>query len=152
MLIRSRVRSWCWQCAEEAKQYPGYIHTPTTISLYVPGDLFCSPSHTLKGLYVWAYRSALIQVHKFGGTCLATATRIAEAAQLIVDQQRSNGSQCMVVVSAMGSHISSPVKVQTVLHPCLHDTDKQLWRPVCQVLTHLLGALSATSITMVHSL
>ena len=51
------------------------------------------------------------QVHKFGGTCLATARRIADAAQLVVDRFQSSGDQQMVVVSAMGSHITSPVKV-----------------------------------------
>ena len=53
----------------------------------------------------------LTQVHKFGGTCLATASRISEAASHIIDTYRASGDQQMVVVSAMGSHITSPVKV-----------------------------------------
>lgn len=53
-----------------------------------------------------------VQVHKFGGTCVAAAERIREAAQLIVDEP----AQCkLVVVSAMGSHPSSPVKVTDLL-------------------------------------
>ena len=52
------------------------------------------------------------QVHKFGGTCVAAAERIRDAAQLIVDE----AAQCkLVVVSAMGSHPSSPVKVTDLL-------------------------------------
>ena len=51
-------------------------------------------------------------MHKFGGTCLAAAERIREAAQLVVDDP----AQCkLVVVSAMGSHPSSPVKVTDLL-------------------------------------
>ena len=54
----------------------------------------------------------LIQVHKFGGTCVSAAERICEAAQLVVDEP----AQCkLVVVSAMGSHPSSPVKVTDLL-------------------------------------
>ena len=52
-----------------------------------------------------------MQVHKFGGTCLATASRISDAASHIMDTYRASGDQQMVVVSAMGSHITSPVKV-----------------------------------------
>jgi aspartokinase len=51
-------------------------------------------------------------VHKFGGTCVATADRIAEAAKLIVSDP--HGTKVMVV-SAMGSHPSSPVKVTDLL-------------------------------------
>lgn len=51
-------------------------------------------------------------MHKFGGTCVSAAERIREAAQLIVDEP----AQCkLVVVSAMGSHPSSPVKVTDLL-------------------------------------
>ena len=51
-------------------------------------------------------------MHKFGGTCLAAAERIREAAQLIVNEP----AECkLVVVSAMGSHPSSPVKVTDLL-------------------------------------
>ena len=50
------------------------------------------------------------QVHKFGGTCLATATRIRDAASHIIETYKASGDQQMVVVSAMGSHITSPVK------------------------------------------
>lgn len=55
------------------------------------------------------------QVHKFGGTCLATATRIRDAALHIIDNWKSSGDQQMVVVSAMGSHITSPVKARSLI-------------------------------------
>lgn len=58
------------------------------------------------------YRRGNLQVHKFGGTCLATARRISDAASHIIDTYRASGDQQMVVVSAMGSHITSPVKVR----------------------------------------
>ncbi len=51
-------------------------------------------------------------MHKFGGTCVAAAERIREAAQLVI----SEPAQCkLVVVSAMGSHPTSPVKVTDLL-------------------------------------
>ena len=55
-----------------------------------------------------------MQVHKFGGTCVATADRITDAAEHIIAVHREAGEQQMVVVSAMGSHPSSPIKV---MHP-----------------------------------
>lgn len=55
-------------------------------------------------------RGAHWQVHKFGGTCVATADRIAEAAKLICEDPADSK---LMVVSAMGSHPSSPIKVQT---------------------------------------
>lgn len=48
------------------------------------------------------------QVHKFGGTCVSAAERIASVAEYIVKNAES--SHNVVVVSAMGSHPSSPVK------------------------------------------
>lgn len=56
-------------------------------------------------------RGAHWQVHKFGGTCVATSDRILESAKAML----AAGDQRMVVVSAMGSHPSSPVKVTTGL-------------------------------------
>lgn len=52
------------------------------------------------------------QIHKFGGTCVASADRIREAAQLICNDMAEHR---VVVVSAMGSHPSSLVKVTDVL-------------------------------------
>lgn len=52
------------------------------------------------------------QVHKFGGTCMATADRIRAAAELVI---KESGEGKVVVVSAMGSHPSSPVKVTDLL-------------------------------------
>ena len=57
-------------------------------------------------------RGAQWQVHKFGGTCVATAARIREAAQLVCNDL---ADQKVVVVSAMGSHPTSLVKVTDVL-------------------------------------
>ena len=53
-----------------------------------------------------------MQVHKFGGTCLSDAERITAAARLIAD---SPAESTAVVVSAMGSHPSAPVKVTDLL-------------------------------------
>ena len=52
------------------------------------------------------------QVHKFGGTCVAASERIRDAAQLIVNE---SAQFKLVVVSAMGSHPSSPLKVTDLL-------------------------------------
>jgi aspartokinase/homoserine dehydrogenase 1 len=57
-------------------------------------------------------RGAHWQVHKFGGTCMATADRIRAAAELVI---KESGEGKVVVVSAMGSHPSSPVKVTDLL-------------------------------------
>lgn len=51
-------------------------------------------------------------MHKFGGTCVATAERIADAAALICSDP---AEAKLMVVSAMGSHPSSPVKVTDLL-------------------------------------
>lgn len=53
-----------------------------------------------------------MQVHKFGGTCVSAAERIAAAAEMIAKEE---APQTMVVVSAMGSHPSSPIKVTDLL-------------------------------------
>ena len=61
------------------------------------------------------------QVHKFGGTCVSSADRIASAAELMVSQlarrEKDQGpaASAAVVVSAMGAHPSSPVKVTDLL-------------------------------------
>ncbi|DBA71735.1 TPA: Bifunctional aspartokinase/homoserine dehydrogenase 1, chloroplastic [Trebouxia sp. C0005] len=57
-------------------------------------------------------RGAHWQVHKFGGTCVASADRIREAAQLVCSDL---AEQKVVVVSAMGSHPTSLIKVTDVL-------------------------------------
>lgn len=51
-------------------------------------------------------------MHKFGGTCVASAERIREAAQLVCSDI---AEQKVVVVSAMGSHPTSLIKVTDVL-------------------------------------
>jgi hypothetical protein len=53
-------------------------------------------------------------VHKFGGTCVATPERILDAARLMVAGAQEGKYTC-VVVSAMGSHPSSPVKTTDLL-------------------------------------
>ena len=51
-------------------------------------------------------------MHKFGGTCVASAERIENIAKyLIADPCASK----VVVVSAMGSHVTSPLKVTDLL-------------------------------------
>eukprot|EP00210_Caulerpa_lentillifera_P002135 g2049.t1 len=52
------------------------------------------------------------QVHKFGGTCMATAERMRDAAKLVLADP-SPGR--VVIVSAMGSHETSPVKVTDLI-------------------------------------
>jgi aspartokinase/homoserine dehydrogenase 1 len=57
-----------------------------------------------------------MQVHKFGGTCVAAAERIAAICEYLVGggDVAVGGvvaEQQVVVVSAMGSHPSSPLKV-----------------------------------------
>lgn len=51
-------------------------------------------------------------VHKFGGTCMATPERIKAAAELMIKNE-SPGT--VVIVSAMGSHPSSPIKVTDII-------------------------------------
>lgn len=63
-----------------------------------------------------------VQVHKFGGTCVAAAERISEVAQLVADDP---AEQRLVVVSAMGSHPSSPVKVTDLLLNMIAKASKQ---------------------------
>lgn len=69
-------------------------------------------------------KKTLSQVHKFGGTCVSSADRIASAAELMVSRlsERSSSSEASapsssaaVVVSAMGAHPSSPIKVTDLL-------------------------------------
>ena len=57
-------------------------------------------------------RGAQWVVHKFGGTCMSNAERIKSAAQLIIADP---ASAKVVVVSAMGSHPTSPVKVTDLI-------------------------------------
>lgn len=57
-------------------------------------------------------RGAHWEVNKFGGTCMATADRIRASAKLIIENP---GSNKVVVVSAMGSHPTSPVKVTDLI-------------------------------------
>ncbi|EFN56810.1 hypothetical protein CHLNCDRAFT_144341, partial [Chlorella variabilis] len=65
-------------------------------------------------------RGAHWQVHKFGGTCVAAAERIEAICTYLVGggdaaREGQSGEQQVVVVSAMGSHPSSPVKVTDLL-------------------------------------
>ncbi|MEW5316770.1 MAG: hypothetical protein WDW38_008120 [Sanguina aurantia] len=57
-------------------------------------------------------RGAHWAINKFGGTCMATADRIRSSAQLMID---TPGTNKVVVVSAMGSHPTSPTKVTDLL-------------------------------------
>lgn len=51
-------------------------------------------------------------MHKFGGTCVASAPRIDDIARWLVED---NAPSKVAVVSAMGSHPTSPVKVTDLL-------------------------------------
>lgn len=59
------------------------------------------------------------QVHKFGGTCVANAERIENIAKYLVADaaadSKSGSTAKVAVVSAMGSHPTSPVKVTDLL-------------------------------------
>ena len=57
-------------------------------------------------------RGAHWAVHKFGGTCMASAERIRGAARLIIDDAADSK---VVVVSAMGSTKESPIKVTDLI-------------------------------------
>ncbi len=67
-------------------------------------------------------RGAHWQVHKFGGTCMAAAERIRAAAELVIKEP---GSAKVVVVSAMGSHPTSPLKVTDVILNMIKRAEKQ---------------------------
>ena len=54
----------------------------------------------------------ITQIHKFGGTCVASAERIEDVARWLVEE---NAESKVAVVSAMGSHPSSPIKVTDLL-------------------------------------
>ncbi len=62
------------------------------------------------------------QVHKFGGTCMAAAERIRAAAELILKEP---GECKVVVVSAMGSHPTSPAKVTDLILDMIRRAAKQ---------------------------
>lgn len=62
------------------------------------------------------------QVHKFGGTCMAAAERIRAAAEHVI---ATPGDGKVVVVSAMGSHPSSPLKVTDVILNMISKAAKQ---------------------------
>jgi aspartokinase/homoserine dehydrogenase 1 len=57
-------------------------------------------------------RGAQWVVHKFGGTCMASAERVNGAARLIIDDPAEGK---VVVVSAMGSTKESPIKVTDLI-------------------------------------
>lgn len=57
-------------------------------------------------------RGAVWKVHKFGGTCVSAADRISETGDVVVQE---DGAKKMIVVSAMGSHPTSPVKVTDLI-------------------------------------
>lgn len=52
------------------------------------------------------------QIHKFGGTCMASSERIKKAVELMMSDAAARKA---VIVSAMGSHPSSPVKVTDLM-------------------------------------
>ena len=53
------------------------------------------------------------EVHKFGGTCVATAERIEDIVQFL--HTECTAQKKVAVVSAMGSHPTSPTKVTDLL-------------------------------------
>lgn len=82
-----------------------------------PGTPEYSPT-PLKKLSPLPFTSPLpythTQVHKFGGTCLATPERIDAVCRYLTSPEAA-GERRLAVLSAMGSHPSSPVKVTDLL-------------------------------------
>ncbi|KFM28466.1 Bifunctional aspartokinase/homoserine dehydrogenase, chloroplastic [Auxenochlorella protothecoides] len=81
----------------------GASTAPARTGLATPDD---SPTHFPRGKH-W-------QVHKFGGTCLATPERIDAVCRYLTSPEAA-GERRLAVLSAMGSHPSSPVKVTDLL-------------------------------------
>lgn len=67
-------------------------------------------------------RGAQWIVHKFGGTCMASAERIRGASKLIIDDPAEGK---VIVVSAMGSTKESPVKVTDLILNMVSKAAKQ---------------------------
>jgi hypothetical protein len=65
-------------------------------------------------------------IHKFGGTCMATADRIRAAAELVISTTNATpGAATCVVVSAMGSHPTTPAKVTDLILNMIKKAAKQ---------------------------
>lgn len=60
-------------------------------------------------------RGAHWEVHKFGGTCVAAPERILDAARVMTTGADGGGDRRLIVVSAMGSTTTSPLKVTDLL-------------------------------------
>lgn len=67
--------------------------------------------------------NCVAQIHKFGGTCVATAERINDIAEFLRDDAASASK--VAVVSAMGSHRTSPTKVTDLLINMVTKSSKQ---------------------------
>eukprot|EP00878_Enallax_costatus_P032395 GHUV01035600.1.p1 GENE.GHUV01035600.1~~GHUV01035600.1.p1 ORF type:complete len:205 (+),score=47.91 GHUV01035600.1:108-722(+) len=67
-----------------------------------------TPAQTVDG----CPRGAHWQVHKFGGTCMASPDRLRAAAELVINDA---AEQKVAVVSAMGSSKESPIKVTDLI-------------------------------------
>jgi hypothetical protein len=110
-----------------------------------PGAAACRrPLHLLLGAPPLdsAPFPSLSQVHKFGGTCVAAAERIEAICRYLIGGAdgapgAQEGEQRVVVVSAMGSHPSSPVKVRGVAR-CM-----RCMRPLCALCQGQAAASSA---------
>ncbi|PNH00431.1 Bifunctional aspartokinase/homoserine dehydrogenase 1, chloroplastic [Tetrabaena socialis] len=64
------------------------------------------------------------RVHKFGGTCMASADRIRATAELMIATVGPTSSTC-VVVSAMGGHPMSPIKVTDLILNMINKASQQ---------------------------
>ena len=88
------------------------------------------------------------QVHKFGGTCVAAAERISAIAQLVTED---TAERKLVVVSAMGAHPSSPVKVTDLLLNMVDKAGKQdqaFLIDLAALQVHRLVPLNAQTLTL----
>ena len=98
-------------------QAPGRATTPASSPLIrlVASPAVSAPSASTAISTTPFPRGPHWEVHKFGGTCVSAAERIREAAAYILERHNgrtADGGATAVVVSAMGSHPTSPVKVR----------------------------------------
>lgn len=107
-----------WQCGgrvgHDVQRQPCARSSPAVVR----SALAEAPSTSAEG----CNRGAHWQVHKFGGTCMASADRMQGAADLII---KSPGDQKVVVVSAMGSAPNSPIKVTDMILNMISKAAKQ---------------------------
>jgi hypothetical protein len=87
---------------------------PVVVTRAVAAEASSKPAGCSRGSH-WA-------VHKFGGTCMASAERLRAVAELMV---KDSADSKLVVVSAMGGVPASPIKVTDLLLNMIKRAAKQ---------------------------